>query len=80
MKKLIVAAAVLFFTGCVNSDPTLANYVYRKGSGIYEAMDISNASQQCKLDGDKKLHIITSTQEYSYVTKRYHPLYIFECL
>lgn len=79
MFRLMIAATAVFLVGCTNNDPSLANNVHKKGDGIYEAMDVSDAVKQCQIEGNKKLHIITSTQEYSYVLKRYFPHYVFEC-
>lgn len=79
MLRLIIAVSVVLLSGCASSDPTLANYVYRQGQGIYKAGDIKDAVKQCELE-NKQIEIITSTQEYSYVLKRNFPSYIFKCI
>lgn len=85
MLKIVIAATIIFFTGCAKNDPTLADSVDRKGNGIYKATSVGyidgldQAIKQCQMDGNKELKIITTSTEYNYVLKRDLTFYVFKC-
>lgn len=86
MIKIALPALVLLLSGCATKDPSLAELVERKGDGLYKSKTVGyvdgldEAVKQCKIDGDKKLEIVTTATEYSYVLKRNMPVYIFKCI
>lgn len=85
MLKLIIAASIVLLNGCAGSDPTLAEEVERKGDGIYKSTSVGyidgldQAIKQCRLDGNKKLEIITTATEYNYVLRANLTFYVFKC-
>lgn len=86
MLKIILASSLVLLSGCVNNNPTLMNHVERKGDGIYTISSalshdpFSQATKQCKLDGDKKFELISTSSEYNYYLKQNDAVYIFECI
>ena len=70
MKKPITVILTVTFVlaGCATTrDPTLISGVKREGGGIYSSSEMGfndpmrSAIQQCQLDGNKRLSILTST-------------------
>ncbi len=86
MIKITLIIAAVLFSGCANTDPTLADHVIRMDNGQYQTFPYANinpyneAVAQCKLDGNKKVKIITNYQQYDYVSKRDVPVSVFECI
>ena len=80
----LFAAAAL--TSCASlRDPTLASGVTREGAGFYSSSEMGfndpmrSAIAQCKLDGDKKLEIVTSTSEKGMASGKDYAKLIFKC-
>lgn len=86
MLRLIIAVSVVLLSGCASSDPTLADSVERKSNGVYKTYPYgyvnayNSAENQCKIDGNKKMEIISTPQEYDYVSKRDVTVYVFRCI
>lgn len=89
MKKFYSLLVLLTLTSCATtSDPSLASGVKRQGGGIYSISElnlsftfdtlISQATKQCRLDGNKRLNIMTSTYETGFSGTRY-PMLVFRC-
>ena len=85
MNKLLAIVYLLAVTGCATRDPTLVPGVDREGPDIYSAseMGFNNptrlAVQQCQLDGNKRLTILTSTTERGMVSGKNYAMLIFRC-
>lgn len=84
--KTLVPTALILLSGCATTDATLADMVKRKGDGIYKATSVGyvdgldQAIKQCKMDGNKKLEIITTASEYDYVLRKNLTVYVFKCI
>lgn len=86
MFRIAIVAVSILLSGCAKHDATLAEMVKRKGDGIYKATSVGvvdgldQAIKQCKMDGNKKLEIITTASEYDYVLRKNLTVYIFKCV
>lgn len=88
MKKPILAtiAITILSSGCASlNDSTLALGVDRRGDGIYSVKGTAfinpteKAVEQCRIDGNKRLSVITSTFERGVISGKEHPVLIFRC-
>jgi hypothetical protein len=88
MKKPLAVMLTLTFAlaGCATThDPTLVSGVKREGSGVYSSSEMSSndptkaAIQQCQLDGNKRLSILTSTTERGIVSGTNYAKLVFRC-
>ena len=76
----------MLLSGCIpKPDPTLAPGVVRKDDGVYTVDGMSFrdppllAVQQCQMDGNKKLDIMTSTTKRSTYSGNEYSVLIFRC-
>jgi hypothetical protein len=77
------------FTGCagMGGDPSLAPGVQRKGGGLYSISEMDTlfgdpaerAVQQCQMDGNKKLSIVTSTTKNGMYSGTTYAVLLFRC-
>ncbi len=88
MNKIISLCAVtLTLVGCATHDPRLAPGVQRKGGGLYSISEMGNmftditaqAVKQCEMDGNKKLNIVGTTTQNSYISNETYAVILFRC-
>ena len=90
MKNHFLAILVTTFlsSGCSSlniNDPTLALGVVSKGGGVYSVKGTAfidpaeKAVEQCRIDGNKRLSVISNTFELGVISGKQHPVLIFRC-
>lgn len=83
----VTCIAAMSLAACARQDPTLAPGVQRKGDGLYSISEMGNmfmdiaaqAVEQCRMDGNKKLSIVTSTTQMGIVDGRNYAVLLFRC-
>lgn len=83
----ITGALTILLTGCAPQDPTLAPGVKRQDTGLYSVSEmnvilgdpIAQAVQQCRMDGNKKLDIVSNTTQNGLYSGTTYAVIVFRC-